>query len=334
MPSCRGLSGGLLNDPIRVALPLGIGDAFWSTTKFRALSAYHSGRPIHAFISESPNHQTVNFLRAVPSVSEAFLSEKAPMDVWRELPPNHRFPRWSTLAGCAKWRGFDYVLVANGHLERGLALETWLPELETEWDYPFSISPEDRAHAEALCGGARRVLLYLSGIGPNQGFHCHRWRAKDWAEVVSRLNAEGLEPLLVGADTKDDLGYLEWVLKAMGAGARFLVGVGRTTVPQYCALIESALCWAGLNSGGGILAGARRTPTVMLWSDARHPIPGVHPRNLLHHGMQWNYLAPERRNADESYRPIAFGSHELTPARVVADILGAVAADSRTLATT
>ena len=32
------------------------------------------------------------------------------------------------------WHGeFDWMLQANRHLESGLRLETWLPEMETDW---------------------------------------------------------------------------------------------------------------------------------------------------------------------------------------------------------
>jgi hypothetical protein len=306
-------------EPLKVALPLGIGDVFWSTTKFRALSAMFDGRPIHAYINESPNHQTVNFLKLVPSVTEAVLSKRAPFDVWKELPPNHRFPRWSSLAGCANWREFDFVLVANGHLERGLRLETWLPELgvdATEWEYPLNILPDDVAHADRLTGGVPRALLYMSGIGPNAGFHNHRWTAKDWVNVADLLNAEGIRPLLVGAPTPDDLGY-EKLFHTAAAGRDIAdSAVGQTTVAQYCALIRGARSWTGLNSGGGIVSGMLRTPTVMMWSDAKYPIPGVHPRNLLHSNMQRSWLRPERMGVGD-YLTISYGSDDLSPREVV-----------------
>lgn len=314
-----------MTEPLKVALPLGIGDAYWSTTKFKALSALHGGRPIWAYINESPNHQTVNFLNIVPSVARAFRSERAPYDVWKDLPPNHRFPRWSTLKGCERWREFDYVLVANGHLEKGLPLETWLSELETEWEYPLDIAVEDRRYAHGIMGERGRVLLYLSGIGPNGGFHNHRWTVQDWVEVAELLNAAGVRPLLVGANTPDDLGYEKWFRKASGDRDIADSAVGWTTVPQYCALIERARCWVGLNSGGGIVSAMLRTPTVMLWSDGKYDIPGVAKNNVLHTNMKWGWLRPERRNgADSTYRTISLGSEDMTPRAVAQATLEAM----------
>lgn len=308
------------SEPLKVALPLGIGDVHWAATKFRALSEHHGGRPIHAYINKSRNHATIGYLEILPTVAKAELSERAPFAISKELPPHHRFPRWSSLKGSAGWQGFDYVLVANGHLERGLLLDTYLPELgpdSTDWSYSLNISSEDRLRAEHLVGSDRKpVLLYLSGMGPNVGFHNHKWRVEDWVAVVVLLNAAGIVPMLVGADTKDDLEYMQWFVRVAG-GSHFRNAVGQTTIPQYCALIEQAACWVGLNSGGGIVSAMRGTPTVMLWSDSKFPIIGCE-ENALHTNMKTSWLHQSQLSV---YRALSLGAPDLTPRNLVAATL-------------
>jgi hypothetical protein len=317
--------------PLRVALPLGIGDALWSCMKLRALSEYHGGAPVEAHINASPNHATVGYLEIVPFIAKAVQSKAAPNDIWRQLPPNHRYPRWSTLKGSAGWEGFDYVLVANGHLERGEHISTYLPELNaalgrdaTDYCYEHAIKPRDAAYARSFAddvaaAGSPVVLLYASGVGPNHGFHNGTWRVEDWAATARLLMAEGIRPLLVGANTTDDLGQRDLIARHMGddfAGVEDTVG--RTNIPQYVWLIERAAVWIGLNSGGGIVSAMRGTPTVMFWSDSAHPIYGVDPRNMLHTDMKTGFLAPWQL---EPYRTLSFGSPELTPRNAVARAL-------------
>jgi hypothetical protein len=301
--------------PLHVALPLGIGDCHWVCTKLRALSARHGGRPIWAHVNRSPSHVSVGYLELVPAVARAIEDARAPADIGRELPPSHRDPRWSDLDGCRGWNGFDYVLVANGHLESGGSLADWLPELETDFCYPLRIPDAARARARALAapGG---VLLYLSGVGPNRGFHNDTWTADMWAQVVHLLNGAGIEPTLVGAATTDDRAYRDAFVARAGGHARFVDRVGQTSIAEVCALLEGAGAWVGLNSGLGIVAAMRGVPTVMLWSDSEHPIAGtVEP---LHTAMRRSWLRPDQCGR---YRTLSFGSPELTPTRVVARTL-------------
>jgi hypothetical protein len=270
---------------------------------------------VHAYVNRSPSHVTEGYLRIVPFVARAFESRDAPYDMAVDMPPGHRDARWSTLEGSAGWRGYDYVLVANGHLERGEPLATWLPELETDYAYELNVPAAARRRAAALVRPGD-VLLYLSGIGPNRGFHADTWTTEDWVRTMELFNQVGVEPVLIGAATADDWGYRDLVAAAAKGRARFRDIVGHTSIPEIVAVIDLAGVWVGLNSGTGIVAASRGTPTVMLWSDSRYPIPGaVEP---LHTSMKTSWLSPAQLG---SYRTLSYGSPQLTPARVVARAL-------------
>lgn len=299
--------------PLRVSLPLGIGDCHWVCTKLAGLSELHGNRPIHAYVNKLPyKNGSVGFLEIVPQVAKAIESSEALYALNVDLPENYRSHRWSTLDGCADWKGFDYVFCANGHLECGKPLSTFLPELETEYSYPLRISRADRAYARSLTG-ANPVVLYPSGIGPNRGFHRNTWTTIHWASVVARLNARGIVPVLVGADSPDDRDYRDEVMRVVHmAEAECVDLVGQTTIPQVLALIERARVWCGLNSGLGIIAAMRKIPTVMLWADSRYPMPGT-PAELMHPNMQRSWLLGDQL---ETYRTLSYGSPELTPENV------------------
>ena len=281
----------------------------------RALSARHGDRPDPGHVNRSPWHASVGYLELVPAVARAVEDARAPRDIGRELPPSHRDPRWSDLDGCRGWNGFDYVLVANGHLENGAPLASWLPELDTDFCYPLRIPDAARARARSLAppGG---VLVYLSGVMPNRGFHNDTWTVEMWVQVVQLLNSAGVVPTLVGAAAPDDRTYRDVFAARAGGHARYVDRVGQTSIAEVCALLEDAGAWVGLNSGLGIVSAMRGVPTVMLWSDSEHPIAGaVEP---LHTAMRRSWLQPVQCRR---YRTLSFGSPELTPTRVVARTL-------------
>lgn len=258
---------------LRITLPMGLGDVHWVLQKMRAFRRYVG--PNHrliACIAHGPHHQSSNFLR----LTNFFDEVRVEPDALRGVPPGHMEPRWSTIDGSHGWRGYDFCFQANGHLERGDRIESWLPELETEYWYPLNI-PDDVVNK-----WRPRILLYPSGTGPNNGFRTG-WGREQWQAIVRLLNYHGLVPTFVGAGTADDVGYFERL---------HLVGdfedlVGKTTTADYLVLIRCCRVWFGLNSGGGILAGMMRRPTVMLWSDSTYG-------GKLHPNMATSWLPPDQ----------------------------------------
>lgn len=296
-----------MSEPLRVALPLGIGDVHWACQKLRALGEYH-GRPIEAHVSSSRWHESVHYLEMVPFIAEAVQNDRAPFSLYYDMD-KYQDEKWSTLEGCAGWRGFDYVGVPNGHLECGKRIESWWPELTTDYTYELNIPPEERSRAERLVPPGS-VLLYLSGIGPNIGFHLNRFTPWHWCDVILRLNALGIEPYIIGADTDSDREYAAVVLKIGEGHLKVHNVVGQTSIPAVCAVIQRAAVWIGLNSGTGIVSAMQGTPTVMFWSDHRYRIGPA----ALHANMQRSWLRPEQL---ERYRTLSLGSPELTSEAVV-----------------
>jgi ADP-heptose:LPS heptosyltransferase len=286
-------------------------------TKLKALGAL-TGRPIHAYVNESPDHHSVQFLQLLPQVAEARMSKAAVYDIHREMMGGPRNHRWSSLAGCRSWkREFDYLLVANGHLESGQPLATWLPELETEYQYALKIPETAREYARQvvsqLPGMRRMVLLYPSGVAANLGFHRNTWTQEHWVEVVLLLNAGGIKPVFVGANSTNDLNYWRPLKALLAEGRlRFVDTVGQTDVARDRALIELADGWMGLNSGGGIVSAMRGTPTVMFWADTTYPIKGAVGLTPL---MQRSWLTEKQC---ETYRTLSYGSSHLTPSAAIA----------------
>ena len=291
-------------EPITVALPLGIGDSHWSCQKLASLKRHHQGAPIHAYINESENHKTVGYMDIMPCVDKALFSKKAPYCITTEMPGTYRHPRYGTLEGCRNWNGFDYVFVANHAMESGMPIHDWIPELDTEYGFEYFM-PIGTENKSLELMPEPTVLLYPSGMAPNSGFHNYWWKFRDWAEVIQLLNDAGVEPLLVGANTKDDLRYASRLVRRC-RGLNFQNAVGKTSIPDYVRLIERARGWMGLNSGGGIVSASALTPTVMFWADKRWPVGGA----SFNPEMQTAWLHPEEMS---NYRTLSYGDPKMTP---------------------
>lgn len=302
-------------DPLKVGVPLGIGDVWWVMLKLEALKAQHSGRPLHVYIQTSPNHATHNFVELFPHVvDKVVVSEQAPYDIYQELR-DHRQPKYSALPECAGIQGLNYYLQANGHVERGEHLQTYLPELGRP---NYALRPK-------IDGGLLRwaraftddVLVYPSGVGPNEGFHRNTFTPEHWAGVINGLaeafGRKGGSVTVIGAPTPDDLGqwerikpYLDSELYARG---KIKNRVGLTTHAQVSAMILSSRAVVGLNSGLTIVAPAWGVPTVGLWALEGFGMPVNFPEQ-----MSRAWLDPE---VPHHYRVMPFGAQYTTPTNVI-----------------
>lgn len=308
-----------MSQTIRVALPVGIGDSHWSIQKLRSLKARHPGCRLSCHINESPNHQTVHYLRMFDFIDEAHLDKKAPIDIDRQMPGGPRDDRWAKLEGCQGWGGFDYLLVANGWIERGRHLGDWIPELETDYDFSEMIRFPGLAESTARHIMRKpRVVLYPSGVGPNAGFHKGWWAPQHWLQVIRILNEAGERPVIIGANTPDDKDYWFKHLLPILVDDRRDVHciVGETSIPEVLAVIKASKCWCGLNSGTGIVSASMGVPTVMLWSDNRFKVGAPHLN--FDPGMQRSWLSPEQL---ATYRTHSYGDPATTPEAVAASIL-------------
>ena len=125
----RGAKGD--NDKVlRVALPPGIGDAFWCLLKVAALCRSERACGVDVEVCGGPPYRSREFLEAFDFVRSVSHTELRIIEAEFTTPGGEynyapSQPRWHNR--------FDWMLQANGHLERGQRIEDWLPELEIDW---------------------------------------------------------------------------------------------------------------------------------------------------------------------------------------------------------
>jgi hypothetical protein len=227
-----------------------------------------------------------------PIVTEAREDGRAPYHIVIALNNDYWNNKYSTLRGLKGIMGYDYFLCPLPHLEKGLLLKDWLPEIPI--DYNLKINIPKSAYPD-------RTLLYFSGVDANQGFHSYSWKPPQWKEVVRLLNEKGIRPTIVGANTASDITYFSQV----GLVGDFENLLGKTSIPEYAAIINECKSWTGLNSGGGILSAYLKRKTNMLWSDKKYG--GILPTEQQHSWLE-DYT---------NYRTLSYKSPDMTPEKIV-----------------
>jgi hypothetical protein len=180
----------------------------------------------------------------------------------------HQRPTWEKIRSL----GVPTLLLeANQHLEQGLPLHEWLPDLPTDYHYPLFVSDTDRA------SGRKKTLNAITGTpreaghpmteGPVVGFSCASYKGSDawdtwgreqWVDFLTRIMALGWRPLAVGGGW-DDLTYtvaLELDLPHT---------VGKTSVTEMIAQMEYLDAYIGFSSGMNVIRTVLNKPAMALW---------------------------------------------------------------------
>jgi len=160
------------------------------------------------------------------------------------------------------------MLQANGHLERGLRIEDWLPDLEIDGKVMerFRWTPKALATAGEIRGSRGDYCVFYAGpesgnttAGHNRG---GLWRPADWVRLAKLAREAGLAVLFVGAAY--DRSYLaNYSLPAGLADCHNYLGAWQ--IDETLAVIRGARFHVGFQSGLGIVGVYQGVPAAMFW---------------------------------------------------------------------
>ncbi len=243
---------------LRIAVPSGIGDIAWSLTKIAGIKKLHPKAKINIRIQNTPVNRALDFVKHFDFVDEAGYENF-------EIHPKGKSP--VAQDGCYNYlesgenkHGFDYYLLANGHLERGGKLEDWLPELGTDWDIAkhWKNVPAEALFAEYLIrtfdppGSWGTALFYFGPkngntiAGHNRG---QLWTPDDWALVANNYLAKHVLNRIIIVGATYDADYTESILSKFEQRNRVLCMVGKTTCGEVFELARRAHIVIGYPSG-------------------------------------------------------------------------------------
>lgn len=180
----------------------------------------------------------------------------------------HQRPTWEKI----KALKVDTLLIeANSHLEAGLPLSEWLPDLPVDYHYPLYVSDDDRKTgrektAKAITGTSREAGHTMKE-GPVVGFSCasykgadawNTWGRKQWIDFLRKVMSLGWRPLAVGGGW-DDLTY------TVACELDLPFTVGKTSVPEMIEQMNVLDAYIGFSSGMNVIRTVLDKPAMALW---------------------------------------------------------------------
>lgn len=193
----------------------------------------------------------------------------------------------------------NYILIANGHLERGQRIENWHDEWPVDYRYPVIVPDEARQFARQIKENVGKlVVFYCSSKAWNYEVSGKAWTIDDWNELTQMLNVHGITPVLIGKHWDND-----YSAEFRSRNCRLCDLTGKTTIAQVMALYEIADAVVGMCSGITILAAHARVPAIVFWPEKGK----TGARFEMHRDFQTNWVDHELLEKRQ-YVPLSLGT--------------------------
>lgn len=297
---------------VKIFGPPGIGDIIWTMHKWKAIRDKEWPCRIEYVVCMEGDRKMTTRSRDFVELSkwiDSFTAEPLP------LPPDN---------GCPDPALPHYNLFANGFVDSkvppyvGGMVETWRPELETDWDIGVEVpdAAMEQAQIRLRKLNGNYIALYMSSNIYNSITLEPVWTASDWADLCIGLKSQGLTPVILGAGWDED--YTHNVAYAVAQKGYkpsevFLNLTSRTPLPLAMAIMRQAKVTVGIAAGLPIIAGYFGWPTIILW-----PVHGVSPVKVCEvqeHGWNkefgYSWVPPHIRESG-SYKWLTVGKFDST----------------------
>lgn len=258
-----------------LGVPSGIGDVSWLWSKLRHVAEEFD---IHLEVADGWPYRTVPYLELLPELKGRASYGKhdyAMIRMWEQL---HPYQTWDDIARSGFGRFF---LEPNDHLERGFRLESWLPDLPTDFHYPMRTAGDDVMRAERLLADLPRPVYGVSCASYRGSEAWSTWGPGPWLQFLRRHLAEVGGTLLFMGGYWDDLTHtvfatLEdeltrrrtWFDRVFSRRITAVADtVGLTSVGAAVEVLRRLDGYVGFSSGLGVLGTVLHKPVFMLWPE-------------------------------------------------------------------
>jgi len=261
---------------MKYLLPQGIGDSVWALHKLQSVSNKIGDGRIDVYLNCSDVNQPIqvralDFVKRFDFVDNSFMLQ---MSIHPNTPVDD-LGRYNYIqSGLTPLFGhMFYVLMPNGHLERGMRLENWLPDFEINWNLMdhFQISDEEKKAGDELKKEMGEYAVFY--LGPLEGnLYCGHnrgpmWKPEEWVDLGEKLHKEmGLNIVVVGAPY-DDMYYATSVepLLAKRKIDYWADLIGRTGIGELYSITSKSRFVISYQSGVGIVSSYLGIPTGIFW---------------------------------------------------------------------
>lgn len=259
---------------MKFLLPQGIGDSVWGLYKVQSILKKFGeagDNTIEIYLNCSENSivesRALEFVRRFKFVDRAEMYQTPILSI----PPVDEEGRYNYMGtGFADLPGLGrtYILMPNQPLERGIRLENWMPELETNWDivkqfrfYTDEVDLADNLHREL----GDYAVLFLGSLASNTICGHNRngiWKPEDWIDLGKFLINRGLQIVVVGA--KYDLDYYTQKIEPILTD-KWHCKIGQYGIGETFAICKRSRLITSYQAGIGIFSSYLGVPTAIFW---------------------------------------------------------------------
>lgn len=261
------VGGKRLDTTVSMYVPAGIGDALWSLMSVKSMLATQGADKAVIGIAPGGRQRAKGFVERFTFVKSAHYA--AQFGITKTARPR-RDGSYNYRDTQPRWNGYDWLAIANGHLERGNRLELWRPQWDTNWgiadDFVFhnkEVADAERFHRDT----GDYVVCYMGNIRINSERGHNRgamWKPEQWAGLMARLAESGVKVVVTGAEY--DRSYFEQrVRKHVGKPEWLIDRIGQTDIASTFAMCKRAKCVISYQSGIGIFSVYMGVPVAMWW---------------------------------------------------------------------
>jgi ADP-heptose:LPS heptosyltransferase len=314
-----------VENELNFLVPQGIGDSIWCLFKAQDLAKRLDGTKINIKIAcwnkDTIESRALEFIRRFKFVNSAEMYEMPrngnhgpvlqigePADangIYRYIPDGYH-PQIDSI---------DYVMIPNAPLERGIRLENWLPQVETNWnimdDFVFTedeLYKADQFHEK----NGPYVAFFMASLASNTTSGHNRsglWRPEEWIDLGDKIHKKYGVNIVVTGTTWDEDYYNKSIANKVCHKKHWINCISDWPIAQTYAMLKKARFVVSYQSGIGIVAHYMGVPVAIFWRPKGNSI-SPYSYVSFEEGMASAWARPDMIAA-KKFMPCIYGKHKV-----------------------
>ena len=267
-----------MSNLIKVAVPAGIGDVSWIWSKLSTIQ----DKGFQIFTPDTTPQRTFYWLhllgsRVIPAIGKHGYNDILTQESRKGY---EEYTSWKEILKNYEEDEVIY-LQPNQWFLKGRSLESWLPDLKTDYHYPIYESPQDDEIGKKLIEGYRYpVAMHMGCVRGAKAWNT--WLAEDWAAFIVALKKEfpEIQPILMGGIW--DLDMAMEVMGRLPEDIKVVDLIGRTTIGQAITILRNVTYFVGFSSGLNVMCNVLNKPCTAMWPKHQrdHIYPHADPKMI------------------------------------------------------
>lgn len=265
----------LTNPKAIIYLPPGLGDAVWSITKIQDIVKQHGYKDVYVCVKDTDLNRSQEFLKRFDFITDVIYEN---FRIHPEGEPEintdgtYNYIKNSIVHDDANGI-HKYYIICNNFLERGMRLENWLQEYETNFNvadnWKFKSCDIDYLKNVMKHIDSPYCVFYIGPLLGNtvDGHNKENlWSIEDWIKLGDLINKTlGLQIIIVGAPY--DKSYVRLFYEYLNDDQKqyYTDLVGKTGVGDLYAICKASKFVISYQSGVGIFSVYMKIPTTLWW---------------------------------------------------------------------